>query len=170
MLSMSVSGQETETVTLEQIYHKYIKLMLYTANQILHNKYDSEDAVQQAFLSIAGHLNKLTGIDSPETRAYIVITVERKAIDIIRDKKCSEPLDEGLICGYEFSVPDESPLACAIADLPASYREILSLKYFCGYSTKETAALLGMTYPAARKQLWRAKVMLQDRLREEELL
>jgi DNA-directed RNA polymerase specialized sigma24 family protein len=33
--------------------------MLYTAYKILHNKYDAEDAVQEAFIAVAKHLNAI---------------------------------------------------------------------------------------------------------------
>ncbi|MBE6862443.1 MAG: sigma-70 family RNA polymerase sigma factor, partial [Ruminococcus sp.] len=49
-----LKNQEDE-IAFEYLYNHYINLMLYTANSILNNSADSEDAVQLAFMRIAKH-------------------------------------------------------------------------------------------------------------------
>jgi len=39
--------------------------------------------VHQAFLSILENLDKISNVECPKTQSYIVIIVERKAIDTI---------------------------------------------------------------------------------------
>ena len=51
----------------EQLYLEYRGLMFHAANQILHNEQDAEDAVHQAFLSIAQHIQNIDQPISPET-------------------------------------------------------------------------------------------------------
>ena len=55
---------------------------------------------------------------------------------------------------------ETNELADAILQLPATYREIVLLRYHYNYSTKEIAKMLGMTGSATQKALWRAKTML----------
>ena len=52
--------------------------------------------------------------------------------------------------------------------LPPRYREALLLRYGCGYDTRETAALLGLSVAAAQKTMQRAKRALQKELEKEE--
>lgn len=62
----------------EQLYEQYKQLMFYTAFQILKRPQDAEDAVHLAFLSIAENISRISDLDCPKTRAYIVTIVERK--------------------------------------------------------------------------------------------
>lgn len=54
--------------------------------------------------------------------------------------------------------------------LPARYREFLRLKHELGYSTKEVAELMGISWPAARKLEQRARDRLEELCREEGIL
>lgn len=53
---------------------------------------------------------------------------------------------------------------------PARYREFLRLKHELGYSTKEVAELMGISWPAARKLEQRARDRLEELCREEGIL
>ena len=63
---------------------RYERLMFHVARQILPNEQDAEDAVQEAFLAIAKNFSKIFAVDSPKTKAFVVIVTESKAIDIAR--------------------------------------------------------------------------------------
>lgn len=164
-----IESQEEQT-KFEAIYLKYRGLMYRVAHQILRNEHDAEDAVHQAFLSIIENLNKISKVDSPKTRAYAVIIVERKAIDIIRSRKkiSDDEYDDNI--GYEIHDPGEDRLSQALAMLPAQHRELILLRYAQGYDTREVAKIMGMSYDAARKSIWRAKVALKNQLEKEGVL
>ena len=146
--------------------HKY--LMFSVANRILKNEYDAEDAVHQAFVSIIDNLNKIGAVDCPETRSYVVIITENKAIDIIRSRKhlAGEELNDA-IHGIEIPLPGDNGLADAMAKLPARYREVLLLRFDNGYNTKELAKMLGMTQGSVQKLIWRAKDALKKQLEKD---
>ena len=61
----------------EQLYHQYRALMFHVANGILHNDRDAEDAVHNAFVSIAENISKIEDPNCPKTKGYIVTIVER---------------------------------------------------------------------------------------------
>lgn len=77
----------------EQPYVKYWNLMCHVAMEILQNSADTEDAVQQAFLYLLLHMDKLEDIDSPSTKAYVSLTAKHRAIDLYRSRRRYEPAD-----------------------------------------------------------------------------
>lgn len=150
----------------EQLYVMYKGLMFHVAMKILKNEFDTEDAVHQAFLSLIENLKKISDVKCPKNRAYIVIITERKAIDIIRSR--SKMVDVEFwesTYGIEIPPPGDHGLADAMARLPATYRGILLLHYYNGYSVREISSMLHIKKDTAQKQLWRAKVALQKHLK-----
>ncbi|MCI6991524.1 MAG: sigma-70 family RNA polymerase sigma factor [Clostridiales bacterium] len=146
-------------------------MMFHVANQILHNEQDAEDAVHDAFLAIAENMQKFSRLERHKTRAFVVTIVENKAIDLYRRKarRMEGPLVEE-ICGIQPELEGGSPLAQCVLRLPGRYREFLRLKYQLGYSTREIAALMGISWPAARKLEQRTKDKLRQLCQEEGIL
>lgn len=152
------------------LYETYRGLMFHVANKLMQNAYDAEDAVHQAFVSLAENFSKIDEIECPQTRSYIVLIVERKAIDILRkhNRQAEVSINEAVL-GIEISLPSDHGLADAMADLPTHYREILLLRYYNGYTAKEIAAALGISYAAMKKQLTRAKNALRVKTEEGDM-
>lgn len=154
----------------ETLYLEYRDMMYGIAYKILRNIPDAEDAVHQAFLTIAENILKIDDPMCPKTRGYIVTIVESKAIDIYRRKKAHPTVqysDETL--GISMEYDGTNALAGCILKLPARQRHILILKYSHGYSLKEIARMLGMTYANALKQEQRAKAKLKSLCEEAEI-
>lgn len=168
LMYLSMIETPDDKVKFERIYNRYRNLMYHVAYKVLSNHYDAEDAVHQAFVAIIRHLEKISDIDCPETRSFIVLITERKAIDLIRTSHSEKviPLNEDLI-GIEIPAPGDHGLADALAKLPAHYREVLLLRFDNGYSAKELAQMLGMTESGVRKLIGRAKNALGRILEEE---
>lgn len=160
-----------DKIKFELIYSKYSGFMLQIANEILKNKQDAEDAVHNAFLSIAKNISKISDLDCPKTRGFLVIITERKSIDVLRDRKkhIGEELAEDKIGGM---LPDsyEHDLSWCIGQLPPRYRELILLKYSQGYSTREVSEILGISFDAASKLDQRAKKRLEELCRKEGIL
>lgn len=157
-----------EKLRFGQLYYKYEKLMFYIAKRILNNEKDAEEAVQEAFLSIAKKFSKISSLDANKTRAYFVTVVERKAIDIYRANKKhdSAELEEAWL-GDEPEYSGLSPLAVAISKLPREQRELIMLKYDCGFTSKEIAKMLDTSDGAVRQRLLKAKENLRKELEKE---
>ena len=168
LMYLSMIETPDDKVKFERIYNRYRNLMYHVAYKVLSNHYDAEDAVHQAFVAIIRHLEKISDIDCPQTRSYIVLITERKAIDLIRTRHSEKviPLNEDLI-GIEIPAPGDHGLADALAKLPAHYREVLLLRFDNGYSAKELAQMLGITESGVRKLIGRAKNALGRILEEE---
>ena len=156
---------EQERQSFEVLYLRYRGLMLSVARQFLTEPQDAEDAVHQAFLSILKNFHKISSVDCPETRAFVVIIVERKAMDILRAKKKTVPLEE-TERGVDIPLPGDGGLANGLAKLPARYRQVLLLRFAYGYTTRELAREFGMTQSAVQKLIWRAREALEKNLAE----
>ncbi len=158
----------------EILYHEYKNLMYFTANRILKNSSDAEDVVHQSFLKIIEILDTISTPRCHKTRALIVTITERKAIDLYREKQRRNvlPLTED----YAVAAPaveierlaERDMVSAAIAALPPRYREVLLLRYDCGYSNVEIADILDMTEPNVRKVIQRAKEKLGSMLTKME--
>lgn len=167
LIYLQMIESEADQSKFEQLYEKYRKLMFYVANKILHNQEDAEDAVHEAFVSIAKNIKRIHGVNCPETRSFVVVITERKAIDIINKRHPDVSYEENEnLMGIEIPEPGDHGLADAMAKLPARYREMLLLKYANGYSTNEIATMFNMNQKTVQKVLWRAKSMLAKQLSE----
>lgn len=158
---------EGEKRLFEEAYTAYCGRMLALARQRLSSAADAEDAVHQAFLSLAERFSHLACLPRTQLEAYLVVVVERKCIDILRQRARQSDMP---FC-EEFSLfappPSGNTVADAMGKLNPRYREALLLRYGCGYSTAETAQLLHLSRGAAQKLLQRAKGALRERLEKE---
>lgn len=165
---MASSDREEQ---LSQVYQLYHSPMLRLALRILGEEHDAEDAVHDAFESIARNLDRLDTPESPKTRGFIMVITEHKAIDLLRlrRKHAASELDEesGSI---EFSDTGEHGLAWCMTKLPPRYREILLLRFVYGYSMQETAGLMDIPLTTVGKLSQRAKERLYDICRSEGVL
>lgn len=168
LIYLSMIESQDDRHKFERIYERYRNLMYHVAYKILRNPQDAEDAVHQAFVSIIQNIHKFVQIDCPETRSFIVLMTERKAIDLIRIRHSEKilPLNEDWI-GLEIPAPGDHGLADALAKLPVRYREVLLLRFDNGYSTRELAKMLGLTESGVRKLIGRAKDALRYILEED---
>lgn len=167
ILYLEMIETEHDKEKFEQLYLNYRDLMYYLAFQITKNQEDAEDAVQQAFLYAIENMEKIDDVSSHRTKSFLTIIAEHKAIDLVRKRR---PVYEVSTMEQDImvSLPDDGDdLAQAMAKLPRRYQDILLLRYDNGYSAREVAKMLGMSYAAVRKLLWRAKEALRESLTEE---
>ena len=143
---------------LAQIYSLYHEPMLRLALRILENTPDAEDAVHDAFESIARNLDRLVEATSPKTRGYIMVVTERKAIDLLRAQRRKETAEL-----------DEDAVSLDFPDMGERYREILLLRFVYGYSMRETAELMDIPFTTVGKLSQRAKERLYEICRKENI-
>ena len=149
----------------EQLYLTYRQDMYKIAYNILKNSADAEDAVHQAFLSIANSFEKVLTIPRQEIKAYIVIIIRNKRNvehTVELDDK-DVPVDINFFEQYEYEL-----LVNAIKELPQIYKDIIYLYYLEEFSTKEISQMLDITVDTVYKRLERAKKLLKTILKRGE--
>ncbi len=145
---------------------------------------DAEDVMQDALLKTYEHVGR---IRQPEAfRTWLYSTV-RNACLMKRRRRADEPrhhesIDEGtrsrdgslqpLDVADPAPLPDEAAinawlgrrLRVALGALPAGYRVIVFLREMEGLSTREVAAVTGLSEANVKARLHRARLMLQEQL------
>ena len=168
LVYLAMIETEEDRSLFEQVYLKYKGLMYHVAYGILHHREDAEDAVHAAFESMAKNIEKISGVDRPETHAYAVVIVERKAIDILRKNSRTVNTDfSEWEPGIEIPLPIDSAVSDALAQLKPRYRELVLMHYAYGYKTDELAEMFDMKADTVRKTIWRGKTILREALRKE---
>jgi RNA polymerase sigma-70 factor (ECF subfamily) len=129
------------------------------------NYHDAEDVMQAVFVKAVA---KTSSLREPEhARAWLLQVARRECVDFHRRRKPVEPLIEEPSTPPAGDDPMGERLHEAIQKLPQNYREAIVLYYLDGRNCAGVAASLGMTEPAVRQRLVRARAMLHDLLGEE---
>ncbi len=159
---------------LEEIYRIHGSLMLWVAMDVLHQREDAEDAVQNSIISMARHMDALGRVEDYRTISYICTVVRHAAIDIYRkkgkgdasyDEMAAEPAG---ILDIEQKICEEEGInyiVAAINKLDEGYREVLSLFYLNELSPREIADVLNRPYNTIRSQINRGRKILRQSLK-----
>ncbi len=174
-LSMLDTQEEKDKFTL--IYEQYQQFCWYVAYQLLGDAHLAEDAVQEAFLALTRHLDKVENVDSPRTKKFLMTIVKSKAIDILRKNKAETCSSEDM----SLEIPDPSSdildqyitkenydyLISCILELDEAYRVVFEYKYLHQMSDTEIAGLLNISPKLANVRFYRARKKLQEMLETE---
>ena len=154
---------------MEYIYIHYHKLMLKVAYNIVKNREDAQDVVQQALLQMMSNPSKIENTEEKRLRGYVLTTVHNCAIDLLRKQS---RLQSSLLFFQEACILDQPlPLIhICLENLPDNYRNVLLLKHRWGYSSEETARLLHLSEVNVIKIDQRAKKKLEVLCRDFHLL
>ncbi|MBR2472886.1 MAG: sigma-70 family RNA polymerase sigma factor [Clostridia bacterium] len=154
----------------DELFERYYNAMLGAALRILKNERDAEDAVQQAGEALYKNIGKIPEVGDKGCYSFVILTVERKALNILkaRNRRRETPLEDITEKGVELSAYDQDgALTQAIKGLPPRERQAILLRFGMGYSVKETAKIMEMSYSATQSLLWRAKGQLEKILSEK---
>lgn len=162
------TGDPKEDEKFDLVYNHYEGFVFNIANKILHNYFDAEDAMQEAFLKILLNIKKIDDPLSTSTRGYIAVIAERTAIDLYRKRRWFvswESIEDKV--GLSIPPPADDDIARCFSKLPPRYRHILLLKYYYGFTINEIADIFGIKSAAASKLDQRAKARLEELCRKE---
>ena len=155
--------------------------ILRIAQSVTHNREDSQDAVQEAFLKAYQHLGDFRG-DSQFSTWLIRITVNQSLMKLRKLRAIrEESLDEDSQADGDklpMEVVDWAPnpeqlyrtselrqiLIKTIEELPPLLRTVFVLQDLEGLSTDQTAEALNLSQSAVKSRLWRARLQLRERL------
>jgi RNA polymerase sigma-70 factor, ECF subfamily len=164
----------------ETLVGRYERKIFRLTQNITQNREDAEDAMQEAFLKAFEHLNEFQG----NSRFYtwlVRIAVNQALMKLRKRRPNVVSLDEEVDTGEDMmprDVEDWGPspeqryaqselsdiLSRAIGELEPSFRIVFQLRDIEELSTVETAEALGLSVPAVKSRLLRARLKLRENL------
>src|SRR5271168_1478951 len=164
-----------------ELINRYERKIYRLAKHITQNDEDAEDVLQETFLKAYEHLGDFQGQSKFYT--WIVRIAVNESLMKLRKRKSdrSVPLDEPVDTGEdtvvrEIAVWEENPeqkysreelgqiLDEAVEGLRPAFRTVFVLRDIEELSTEETAEALGISVPAVKSRLLRARLQLREKL------
>lgn len=165
----------------EQLVRQYDRQIYRTALHITQNREDAEDITQDVFFKAFQKLNQFQGNSKFST--WLVRIAVNESLMRLRRRKTSKTVsmdqdvetEEGAI-PRDFAEWRPNPeqifsqselgdiLRKTIAGLPPGFRTVFTLRDIENLSTEETAEALGLSVPAVKSRLLRARLQLRERL------
>lgn len=170
-----------DTAAFEELVAKYDRQIFRTANHITQNREDAEDITQDVFFKAFQKLDQFQGNSKFST--WLVRIAVNESLMRLRKRKTSKTVsmdqdlqtDEGSI-PRDFAEWRPNPeeifstselgdiLRKTIAGLSPGFRTVFTLRDIENLSTEETAEALGLSIPAVKSRLLRARLQLRERL------
>jgi RNA polymerase sigma-70 factor (ECF subfamily) len=174
-------AQGGDTTAFEGLIRKYERQIFRTAQHITQNREDAEDITQDVFFKAFQKLHQFQGNSKFST--WLVRIAVNESLMRLRKRKTSKTVsmdqdvetDEGSI-PRDFAEWRPNPeqnytqaemkeiLDKTIAGLPPGFRTVFTLRDIENLSTEETAEALGLSVPAVKSRLLRARLQLRERL------
>jgi RNA polymerase sigma-70 factor (ECF subfamily) len=162
----------------DELVRKYDRQIFRIAQHITQNREDAEDVMQDAFLKAYEKLDQFQG--NSKFYTWLVRIAVNESLMRLRKRRTGRmvSIDEDVET-EEGSVPrDLAPdpeqnynqaelaeiLRKTIQGLPQGFRIVFVLRDVEGLSTEETAETLGLSIPAVKSRLLRARLQLRERL------
>lgn len=175
ILCLTLIDDEEETLKFEEIYNKYRLQMIYTAQKILGNYHDAENAVQDTFIKIARNMKKISKLNSNEVFSYVIKAVQNTSINLLESKErhktididdCYELDDRTALTDLCVLENYEIIVKC-IGKMDIIYRDVFYLYYIDDVPLKEIAQKLDRNQATVRKQISRAREVFIKNMKKE---
>lgn len=174
-------AQARDPQAFAELVERYERKIYRLARHITGNDEDAEDVLQETFLKAYENLPGFQGQSKFYT--WLVRIAVNEALMKLRKRRAGKvvSLDETFDTGEEtmareIAVWEDNPeeqysreelrriLDEAIDSLPPLYRTVFVLRDVDELSTEETAGVLGISIPAVKSRLLRARLQLRDKL------
>jgi RNA polymerase sigma-70 factor (ECF subfamily) len=180
-LKLVEASKNGDVAAFEQLVKRYDGKFFRIAQSVTHNREDSQDAVQEAFLKAYQHLSEFRG-DSQFSTWLIRITLNQSLMKLRKLRRTKEvSLDEDFGTDEDVlprEVIDWAPnpeqlyrvselrniLIKTIKELRPILRAVFVLQDLEGLSTVQTAEVLNLSQSAVKSRLLRARLHLRERL------
>jgi RNA polymerase sigma-70 factor (ECF subfamily) len=157
----------------ETLVGRYERKIFRLTQNITQNREDAEDAMQEAFLKAFEHLQEFQG--NSRFYTWLVRIAVNQALMKLRKRRPNQvSLDEDIDTGEEDWGPSPEDryeqrelggiLEGVISELEPSFRIVFQLRDIEELSTEETAEALGLSVPAVKSRLLRARLKLRQKL------
>ncbi len=169
------AARQGDATAFETLVRRHQGPLLSFCTRFLGQADDAADVVQETFVQLYGHLDRLS--EREPLAPWLFRVARNRSIDVIRRRRTvsltlsdeaafPDPVDQQ-------PLPDELAeradlqrlLERAIASLPPAYGEVVALRYAADRSFAEIAEILGCDEGSARVRFHRAKAFLRPYLR-----
>ena len=147
------------------LYRRRVGMVYQICLMLLKNVPDAEDACQTAFRKV---LEQSEPFRDPEhERAWLIATARNECRNQLKHWWRTRRAGEEALETIPWEAPEDGEVWQALLSLPERERTALYLHYYQGYSTEETAELMGTKPATLRTWLFRARGKLNQRLEAE---
>lgn len=147
------------------LYRRRVGMVYQICLMLLKNVPDAEDACQTAFRKV---LEQSEPFRDPEhERAWLIATARNECRNQLKHWWRTRRAGEEALETIPWEAPEDGEVWQALLSLPERERTALYLHYYQGYSTEETAELMGTKPATLRTWLFRARGKLKQRLEAE---
>ncbi len=158
-------------MTSEEVVDRYADMVYRLALTEVKNKADADDVFQEVFVRLVKHLHKL------KTEEHIKAWLLRVTINCskkhftnywnrnVYSMEEEDRFKDAEASNYEMEI--ESPITEAVSQLPPKYRGVVHMFYYEELSVSEIAEATGQKETTVKSQLFRAREMLREKLKED---
>jgi RNA polymerase sigma-70 factor (ECF subfamily) len=178
--TLVAAAKAGDVAAFEELVGRYERKIFRLAQNMLWNREDAEDVMQEAFLKSFQRLGDFRG-DSRFYTWLVRITINEALMKLRKRRPSQVSLDKPLE-GEDGLLPREiedwgpTPeqrygqkeldeiLSRALGQLEPGNRIVFQMRDVEGLSAEETAQLLGLSVPAVKARLFRARLTLREKL------
>jgi len=165
----------------EELVKRYDRKLLRIAQSVTHNREDSQDAVQEAFLKAFEHLAEFR--EASQFSTWLIRITLNQSLMKLRKRNATQERsldedDEAERDVLPMEVADWAPnpeqlywsfelrdiLAGILEELCPISRTVFVLRDIEGLSIDQTAAAMNLSSSAVKARLWRVRLQLRERL------
>lgn len=180
-LELVHASKEGDVAAFEELVKRYDRKLFRIAQSVTHNREDSQDAVQDAFLKAFQYLAEFR--EASQFSTWLIrITVNQSLMKLRKRRTHKEvsldapfQADENVL---PFNVPDRAPnpeqlcwtselrdiLVRTVTELHPILKTVFVLRDVQGLSIAQTAEKLNLSQSAVKARLWRVRLQLRERL------
>lgn len=146
-----------------ELYEEHHVRVEQTALRILKDPHAAEDAVQNTFLQVIRHFDKISEIPCKKLGFWLISIAKNEALMILRHKRREIPQEDWDTFSADVSDPTSyNELVQLFSQLPPTYRAALEMQLINGYSGKEIAQHLGISESAVNTRISRGRALLRE--------
>ena len=169
---LSLIEDQSYSNRLLKIYNEYKDWMLKIAFHFLKNEEDAKDAVHNVFVNIAKRIREVPDNTPGDIKSYLYISVKNASFTLLKKNRKYSVFN----LEDQFNIANESNVEKEVGDkelykqvleyideLPAIYKEVLTLHIVHNKNFDEIAIILNIPYKTAHTRFSRAKDMIKKR-------
>ncbi|WP_117883796.1 RNA polymerase sigma factor [Aureibaculum luteum] len=156
----------------QALYEKHAPKMLSVCRQYINDLHFAEDVMVDGFVKVFKHLSSFKHQGSFE--GWIRKIMVRESISHLRKQQFvvydDDIIERNKDVDTYTSELDVAHIQLLIDALPTGYKAVFILNTVEGYKHQEIAEMLGITESTSKSQLFKARKMLQEKLKQQKII